>query len=344
MKKIKKDSVSFLFVVSFVFGLLAGIVLPASHMVAMADNSILKVVPKIEKESTVYAGEIFVDGESRMRYLYSSDISNNVIVFEDLKDALTGTVFSSLVPVLEEHADGNGIAVSTEHQSDMDENWVKSSYAAGKYYAGTIENQENGNLYDSNSTYKSNTDAIYDGLKLKDSDNIPCGKRVLATLNVKYDGSKWEDNVRVDTMIINYEAVTVMYTATNITTVTKPAAQTQTRQAEETAVRKEQDPITINKTPAGVKARAKKNKITVSWKKIKKTKKTKKLLYQIKSIQVQCATDPGFENIAANKKVGKKRTKAVFKLNKKTKYYFRVRYEGSDGVSNWSKVKSAKTK
>ena len=105
-----------------------------------------------------------------------------------------------------------------------------------------------------------------------------------------------------------------------------------------------QDNITIQKVPASVKAKAKKNKVTVSWKKIRKTKKTKGLLAQIKGIEVQYSTDPGFASDVNTKAVGKKKTKAVLKLRKKTTYYVRVRYVGADGVSNWSKVKRVKTK
>ena len=105
-----------------------------------------------------------------------------------------------------------------------------------------------------------------------------------------------------------------------------------------------QEPITIAKAPSSVKAKAKKNKATVSWKKIKKTKKTKALLSQIKSIQIQVATNPTFTYDVTNKNVGKNKTKISMKLRNKTTYYVRVRYVGSDGVSNWSKVKRVRTK
>lgn len=105
--------------------------------------------------------------------------------------------------------------------------------------------------------------------------------------------------------------------------------------------------ITISKAPTGVKAKAaKKGKVTVSWKKIKKTKKTKALLKQIKGIEAQISTDPTFATNVQTKNLGKKKTKATFKkLQKKTRYYVRVRYiDGAGGVSNWSKVKGVKTK
>lgn len=93
-----------------------------------------------------------------------------------------------------------------------------------------------------------------------------------------------------------------------------------------------------------MKARAKKNKVTVSWKKIKKTKKTKKLLKLIKRIEIQYSTDPKFTQNVLSKKVGKSKTKVTLKLQKKKTYYFRVRYVGAAGVSKWSKVRKVKTK
>ena len=105
------------------------------------------------------------------------------------------------------------------------------------------------------------------------------------------------------------------------------------------------EPITIAKAPASVKVKAgKKGRVTVSWKKIKKTKKTKALLGQIKSIQVQYSTDPNFAANVVTKSVSKKKTKATLSLQRKTQYYIRVRYVGSDGFSNWGTVKAVKTK
>lgn len=105
------------------------------------------------------------------------------------------------------------------------------------------------------------------------------------------------------------------------------------------------DNITISKTPASIKAKAKKTKVTVSWKKIKKTKKTKALLKQIKKVEVQYSTDKTFATGAKTKRVGGKKTRVTLKLKKKTTYYVRVRYsDGKGGYSNWSKVKKVKTK
>ena len=103
--------------------------------------------------------------------------------------------------------------------------------------------------------------------------------------------------------------------------------------------------ITISTRPAAVKAKVRKKKnVTVSWKKIKKTKKTRALRKKIKSIQVQYADNKSFTNNLHTKKVGKCKTKVTFKLKRKKTYYVRARYVGSDGYSKWSKVKKIRTK
>ena len=125
---------------------------------------------------------------------------------------------------------------------------------------------------------------------------------------------------------------------------TTPTTPTKTAEPTPTTPTLTQEPITIAKAPSGVKATAKKEKVTVTWKKIRKTQKTKALRAQIKSIQVQYATDANFTQNVGTKTVGKNKTKAVLKLGRKTVYYVRVRYVGADGVSAWSKVKRTKTK
>lgn len=85
---------------------------------------------ELTKESTVYAGEVYVNGQSQMQWLYSSDISNNKTVFQNLKEQLTGTIFSNLVPTLDENTDNFGLAVSTSHQADMNNNWTSANYVA----------------------------------------------------------------------------------------------------------------------------------------------------------------------------------------------------------------------
>lgn len=97
----------------------------------------------LEKESTVYAGEIFVDGQSQMRWLYSPNISNTKNAFGNLKAKLYETSFFDLVPELDDNSEINGLSVSSDHQSEMNSNWTSASYVANQYFTGNISSETN---------------------------------------------------------------------------------------------------------------------------------------------------------------------------------------------------------
>ena len=109
----------------------------------------------------------------------------------------------------------------------------------------------------------------------------------------------------------------------------------------------ETEEITISKIPSSVKAKAaKKGKVTVRWKKLKKTKKNKALWNQISGIEIQYSTDSSFRTNVVTRTVGKKKAKLQIKgLNRNTTYYVRIRYtDGYGGYSGWSKARTVKTK
>ncbi len=126
------------------------------------------------------------------------------------------------------------------------------------------------------------------------------------------------------------------------TSASEPSASTPSVQTPAAKV----EPVTVAQTPSKVKAKAKKGKVTITWKKIKKNKKGKALLKKVSRIEVQYSTDPSFpEGNTSTKMVGKKKNSVKLKLARKSTYYVRMRYIGNDGgVSNWSGVKVVKTK
>ncbi len=140
------------------------------------------------------------------------------------------------------------------------------------------------------------------------------------------------------------QTITSLETDTSLQTAAQQSAAAQESESESSADTTEQEPVTISKTPARVKTKVKKNKVTISWKKIKKTKKTKALLKQIKYIQVQYSTDPTFSQGVKTRKVSKKKTKVTLKLKRQKTYYVRVRYVGSTGVSAWTSFRRVRTK
>ncbi len=116
--------------------------------------------------------------------------------------------------------------------------------------------------------------------------------------------------------------------------------------AEEEEAKKEKNAIST--TPGSLKAKAqKKGKVKLTWKALKKTKKTKKLYSQVKKIEIQYSTDSTFnESATKTKKVSKtKATITLSGLKKKAVYYFRIRYvDKTGGCSKWTKAKKVKTK
>ena len=57
----------------------------------------------ITKTSTVYVGEVVVDGESKIKYLYSGDINLYRSVIQNLLDGLNGMADGDYAALLEEH-------------------------------------------------------------------------------------------------------------------------------------------------------------------------------------------------------------------------------------------------
>ena len=118
----------------------------------------------------------------------------------------------------------------------------------------------------------------------------------------------------------------------------QPEQQQEQQQAEQEII----EQVKLKKIK-GIKLKAEKKKIKITWKKL-----SKKDLKKVKKIQIQVSTDPDFQNILLDKFISaKKSSYTVKKLTRNTKYYIRIRaYTEKDGVRNvsqWIK-KSKKTK
>ncbi len=115
--------------------------IPAGLINAFATETIVNVnnqIAEIVQSSTVYAGEVFVDGESTVKYLYSDDITRSTTVLAAVLDAFRETDdqgFAQLIPGIVGE-DGKGLAeCSTEAYADeMDESWKDAGNVAKKYY------------------------------------------------------------------------------------------------------------------------------------------------------------------------------------------------------------------
>ena len=179
-------------------------------------STVVETLDEITKESTIYAGEIFVDGVSQMQYLYSEDVSNTVTVLDNFRNAFP-TKFATLISST--YTENDGLAVSTAHQDDINSNWTSSSYVANHYYSGTVGAETNNNLYDCDDTFKNYIDNLSAERQAEITDPDPSNKRVLSikstTVNSTY---KFIDGVlrRVNTITLKLEATTVIYTTVNI--------------------------------------------------------------------------------------------------------------------------------
>ncbi len=188
-------------------------------------SATVKTVQKIQNESSLYAGEIIVDGVSQMQYLYSADLSNYQTIFDDMRERLPEN-FSKLVP---ETADTEkvGLAASTDKQSEMDANWTSSKKVAEKYYTskGTIGDETSGNLYDLDEDFKARVNADKAELDGDTDQPIDTGKCSTSLIGSSVF-SNWQmiNGVltRVDTITFKLEATTVIYTKVNVSTAPAP--------------------------------------------------------------------------------------------------------------------------
>ena len=219
-KKMKKKSFSFVLVLFLMTALLP--MTPSAQATSgQTGNNIVEVRETVTRESTVYAGEIFVDGQSAMKYLYSTDLSNHSQVFKNLQDALAGTAFDGLVPTITGESETRGLAVSSAHAENMNADWTSAAAVAKLFYTGTPGAETNGNLYDLNAAYRGYIDSRYQ--EITEHYNTPHSfdKRLDSALNtttdfvwVQHDG----DLVKEYTVTASIELTTVFYTSVNVTT------------------------------------------------------------------------------------------------------------------------------
>lgn len=92
----------------------------------------------VDKTSTVYAGEVVVDGESAIRYLYSDDVSSHGgSDLGALMDALNSSGLEGFGEMLINYfSDETGLALCSVdgYEKDMDDNWKDAVNVAELYY------------------------------------------------------------------------------------------------------------------------------------------------------------------------------------------------------------------
>lgn len=221
MMKKKVRKISIMLALALMLGLMAGVTVNAGTVAPSGAPKVVDTLEKLGSTSTVYAGEITVDGTSEMTYLYSEDITNSMTIFDTLRSCLSDTAFSNLVPNAIAEPGAKGLTVSSAYQDAMSSAWMSAAAVAEQYFTGTVGTETSGNFYDTNPSYASKVDANYAGRVEDVKHPLDFNKSFASLLKTEVD-SVWvtRDGVltREDVVTFTIEETTVIYTAVNVTT------------------------------------------------------------------------------------------------------------------------------
>ena len=198
-------------------------------LTAWAQNSVstTTTTENITKTSTVYVGEVIVDGESQIKYLYSNDVSINNIVIQNLLVCLEGMADSDYAALLAEHefdygsqTTGFAICSNPDFVATMDGNWSSAQYVGTLYYPDkTVTSEINSNLYDIDEGFKAALDAQTEERNANIDTPVDAEKCFVSHLDVRSSTDVWytiEDGQVVRhsdiTIVHDSEATTVIYT------------------------------------------------------------------------------------------------------------------------------------
>ena len=184
---------------------------------------------QLSKTSTVYVGEVVVNGVTVIKYLYSGDVTIASDLVNNVLDCLNGMAdgdYATLLNgnefdyTLQPAAEGFAFCSNSELVAAMDGNWNSARYVGTQYYPHkTVTSEVNSNLYDLNNGFKTVLDTK-NADRLATIDNPINEEKCI----VSHIGSSTNDNVsytfeggapvkHVDrTVTYDCEATIVMYT------------------------------------------------------------------------------------------------------------------------------------
>ena len=186
--------------------------------------------------STVYAGEVVVDGVSEIKYLYSGEITIQSVVIQNLLDGLKGLEDDDYASLLEGHvfdydasspAHGLALCSNPELVAAMDENWSSAKYVGVQYFPDKSVNSEtNSNLYDIDEGFKAALDALYEERTTDIDQPLDPGNFILSHLDSRTVTNVYytvENGVRIRhsdiTVIYDSEATMVVYSKVELETL-----------------------------------------------------------------------------------------------------------------------------
>ena len=196
-------------------------------------NTIVNVTGKqgkVVKDSTVYVGEVVVDGEAKIKYLWSENMTRAETVAAALKTGLTGLDdkdFAALVPVIIGEEDAKGLAECNiaDYESKMNSSWKNAESVAALYYPDmTVSTSSSADLYEADENF-AKACKFEDNAELVDTagkfykTHSPLGKLSAAnTDSVTYTVENGQLVKYIDRFIdYTLEAVTVIYTKAELT-------------------------------------------------------------------------------------------------------------------------------
>ena len=109
-------------------------------MPVVAQNRVKVVVDvtgkqaKITQTSTLYLGEVVLNGQQSFYYLFSTDLTNAETVFAAVKDCLSdfkGGMYNALVPDIVGESEDKGIAIcsNSDYTAMMNTDWISADNA-----------------------------------------------------------------------------------------------------------------------------------------------------------------------------------------------------------------------
>ena len=224
------------------------------HVSAWSQNSVSTITTSenITKKSTVYAGEVVVDGVTMTKYLFSDNMSRKEDVITNLLSGLQGMTdgsYATLLDGTEADAEATGLALCSDPEliAAMDKNWSSAQYVGTLYYAGkTVLSETNSNLYDIDEGFKAALD-VQTAARAENIENLADVKKCMVThLDSRTVTDVWYNIV--DGQVVRHSDINVIYDS-EATTVIYTKVELETPMAEM--------PLTFEAVEAG--------SITVNW-------------------------------------------------------------------------------
>ena len=185
---------------------------------------------RLSKASTVYLGDVSIDGTVSVKYVYSGDLTASGTVALAVKDCLSGMEdgdFAALFDGFDYYSASTGLVLCTDPDKTavMDENWADARYVGDLYSPGATVLYENGGaLYDLDAGFGTTTDEHNGEVQSYIDTILDADKRVIVHTDVSsfddvyytiYEGQIVK---HVETTVVySCEAVTVVYTKVRLT-------------------------------------------------------------------------------------------------------------------------------